>query len=112
MEGDNNYSSEYFERALRRAYSCEKLRVEKFHIEAVNQNGENFCSVIYRIALQFRRSPDGVLESGKYILKDLLPVVAELGTSEKYMFEEVLPAMSTILRNSHPELGEHKISAE
>jgi len=85
-----NYNAEYFERALARAYSCEKLRVENFHIEVVSQKGEHFCSVIYRVALDFRRSPDGDLESGRYVLKDLLPVAAELGTNEKDMFEELL----------------------
>ncbi|KAH8233834.1 hypothetical protein KR038_010930 [Drosophila bunnanda] len=112
MERDSKYGAEYFERALRRAHGCEKLCVEHFHIEAVNQSGENFCSVIYRIALQFRRSPDGALESGKYILKDVLPAVAELGTDEGVMFEQLLPAMSQILRKSKGNLGEHKISAD
>ncbi|KAH8296631.1 hypothetical protein KR054_008990 [Drosophila jambulina] len=112
MERSNEYNSDYFERALRRAYGCEMLRVENFHIEHMNQSGENFCSVIYRIALQFRRSPEGALESGKYILKDVLPAVAELGTDEGLMFEQLLPAMSQILRKSKPNLGEHKICAD
>jgi len=107
-----NYNADYFERALARAYSCEKLRVENFHIEVVSQKGEHFCSVIYRVALDFRRSPDGDLESGRYVLKDLLPVAAELGTNEKDMFEELLPAMSAILENTTKEIGEHKLSAE
>ncbi|KAH8239514.1 hypothetical protein KR032_005100 [Drosophila birchii] len=112
MERINKYSSEYFERALRRAFGCDNLRVENFHIEAVNQSGENFCSVIYRIALEFSRSPDGALESGKYILKDVLPAVAELGTDEGIMFEQLLPAMAKILIKSKPELGELKLSAD
>ncbi|EDV51887.1 uncharacterized protein LOC6546164 [Drosophila erecta] len=107
-----NYSAEYFERALARAYGCEMLRVENFHIKAVSQKGENFCSVIYRVALDFRRSPDGALESGKYILKDLLPAVAALGTNEKDMFELVLPAMSAIIEGAPKEIGEHKLSAD
>ncbi|XP_016956103.1 uncharacterized protein LOC108028677 [Drosophila biarmipes] len=107
-----NYNAEYFERALARAYGCEKLRVENFHSEVLSQKGEHFCSVIYRVALDFRRSPYGDLESGRYILKDLLPVAAELGTNEKDMFEELLPAMSAILEKAPKEFGEHKLSAE
>ncbi|XP_052844250.1 uncharacterized protein LOC128257323 [Drosophila gunungcola] len=107
-----NYSAEYFERALARAFSCEKLRVENLHIEAVSQKGENFCSVIYRVALKFRRSPDGALESGNYVLKDLLPIATEIGTNEKDMFEQLLPAMSAILEKFPTELGDHKISAD
>ncbi|EDW46489.1 GM14965 [Drosophila sechellia] len=105
-----NYSAEYFERALARAYGCEMLRVENFHIEAVSQKGENFCSAIYRVALDFRRSPGGALESGKYILKDLLPAVAALGTNEKDMFELLLPAMQAILEEAPKEIGERKLS--
>ncbi|XP_016983174.1 uncharacterized protein LOC108047488 [Drosophila rhopaloa] len=107
-----NYSAAYFERALAKTYSCEKLRVENFHIEVVSQTGENFCSVIYRIALDFRRSPDGALESGKYILKDLLPIAAEVGSNEKDMFEQLLPALSAILDKAPTEFGEHKLSAD
>ncbi|KAH8368622.1 hypothetical protein KR084_001679 [Drosophila pseudotakahashii] len=107
-----NYSAKYFEKALARAYSCEKLRVENFHSEVVSQKGENFCSVIYRVALDFRRSPDGDLESGKYVLKDLLPAAAELGTNEKDMFEQLLPAMSAILESAPAGIGEHKLSAD
>ncbi|EDV41061.2 uncharacterized protein Dana_GF23615 [Drosophila ananassae] len=107
-----NFSAEYFEKALAKAYGCEKLSVENCKIEVVNQSGENFCSVIYRVALQFRRSPEDVLESGKYILKDLLPSVAELGTNEKQMFEEFLPEMTKILNKCSSELGERKLYAE
>lgn len=107
-----NFSAEYFEKALAKAYGCEKLSVENCEIEVVNQSGENFCSVIYRVALQFRRSPEDVLESGKYILKDLLPSVAELGTNEKQMFEEFLPEMTKILNKCSSELGERKLYAE
>ncbi|EDW94635.1 uncharacterized protein LOC6534241 [Drosophila yakuba] len=107
-----NYSAEYFEKALAKAYGCEMLRVENFHIKAVSQEGENFCSVIYRVALDFRRCPGGALESGKYILKDLLPAAAALGTNEKDMFELLLPAMSSILEGASKEIGEHKLSAD
>ncbi|XP_017072241.1 uncharacterized protein LOC108108649 [Drosophila eugracilis] len=107
-----NYNAEYFERALAKAYGCEMLRVENFNIETVSQTGENFCSVIYRVVLDFRRSPDGALESGKYILKDLLPVAAELGTNEKDMFEQLLPAMSAILDKTPRDFSENKLSAD
>ncbi|KAH8335271.1 hypothetical protein KR074_003374 [Drosophila pseudoananassae] len=107
-----SYSAEYFEKALAKAYGCEKLRVENFNIEVVSQSGENFCSVIYRVALEFRRSPDNDLESGKYILKDLLPGVAELGTNERQMYEEFLPEMTKILNKCSPDFGERKLSAD
>ncbi|XP_017058981.1 uncharacterized protein LOC108099845 [Drosophila ficusphila] len=110
--GMENYTAEYFERALSKAFRCEKLRVENFNIKVVSQSGENFCSVIYRVSLDFRRSPDSALESGNYVLKDLLPVAAEIGSNEKDMFEQLLPAMSAILNKSATEIGEHKLSAD
>lgn len=107
-----SYSAEYFEKALAKAYGCEKLRVENFKIEVVSQSGENFCSVIYKVSLEFRRSPEDVSESGNFILKDLLPSFAELGTNEKQMFEEFLPEMTKILDKCSSELGERKLYAE
>ncbi|XP_022208409.2 uncharacterized protein LOC111064882 [Drosophila obscura] len=106
------YSAEYFQKALAKAYQSTDLRVENFRIEVLSQNGENFCSVIYRVVVEFRKSAAAPLETGRYILKDLLPVVAELGTNEKTMFEELLPAMGAILERAPPSLGEHKLSAD
>ncbi|KAH8286943.1 hypothetical protein KR018_011384, partial [Drosophila ironensis] len=106
------YSAEYFEKALAEAYGCQELSVEDFHIEVVKQSGENFCSVIYRVALEFRKTPTSVVESGKYVLKDLLPAWAALGTNEKEMYELMLPKMSRILALTPPELGDNKLSAE
>ncbi|XP_017135753.1 uncharacterized protein LOC108151585 [Drosophila miranda] len=108
----SEYTAEYFQKALAKAYHSEKLHVESTRIEAVSQNGENFCSVIYRAVVEFRKTTDAPLETGRYIVKDLLPVVAELGTNEKAMFEELLPAMGAILQKAPPSLGEHKLSAD
>ncbi|XP_034655187.1 uncharacterized protein LOC117892963 [Drosophila subobscura] len=108
----SDYSAEYFEKALVKAHQSPNLRVESFHIEVLSQNGENFCSVIYRVVVGFRKTADATLKTGRYIIKDLLPVVAELGTNEKTMFEELLPEMDDILGRAPPSLGEHKLSAD
>lgn len=105
-----SYDAEFFERALSKTYSCPNLSIDELSINVVAPSGANFCSIIYRVALEFRRSPGSPLESGKYIIKDLLPVAAELGSKEQYMFEKILPEMESILREAH--LGEHKLSAK
>ncbi|KAH8254383.1 hypothetical protein KR032_009775 [Drosophila birchii] len=107
-----NYNAEYFERALASYYACEKLRVEEFNFETVSPSGANFCSVIHRVALKFRRSPEADLESGHYIIKDLMPAAAELGSSEKQMYEQVLPAMVKVLQKASSNLVDHKLSAD
>jgi len=105
-------SADYIEKALARAYNSESLRVESFHSEAITQTGENFCSVIYRLKVSYRKSENAPLEHGNYIVKDLIPVMAELGTNEKLMFEEVLPVMAQILDKAPSTLGDRKLSAE
>lgn len=105
-----NCDSDYIEKALARAYKSVNLRIESFHSEAVSQRGENFCSVIYRIKVAYRKSENAPLEQGNYILKDLLPIVAEVGSNEKFMFEQILPAMAQLLEKT--SLQERKLSAE
>ncbi|KAH8412465.1 hypothetical protein KR009_002390 [Drosophila setifemur] len=111
MEGES-YDAAFFERALAKAYACRELKVETFHREMVIPSGTHFCSVIHKVILQFRRSPGKSLESGNYIIKDLLSIAADLGSSEKFMFEEVLPAMAKILEKAPPKLGDRKLSAD
>ncbi|XP_030568478.1 uncharacterized protein LOC115768115 [Drosophila novamexicana] len=105
-----NCDSDYIEKALARAYKSVNLRIESFHSEAVSQRGENFCSVIYRIKVAYRKSENAPLEQGNYILKDLLPIVAEVGSNEKFMFEQILPAMAQLLEKT--SLQERKLSAD
>ncbi|KAH8301588.1 hypothetical protein KR059_006309 [Drosophila kikkawai] len=107
-----NYSKESFERALVAFYACEKLQVEDFNIKTLVPSGAYFCSVIHRVALKFRRSPEADLESGHYIIKDLMPAAAELGSSEKQMYEQVLPAMFKVLEKAPSEMVDHKLSAD
>lgn len=111
-EMEKIFNAESFERALASFYACEELKVEDFSIETVVPSGANFCSVIHRVALKFRRSPEGDLESGHYIIKDLLPVAADMGSSEKQMYEQLLPAMATVLKRAPASLVDHKLSAE
>lgn len=109
MKG-KSYDAAFFQRALSKAYSCPNLSIEEFSINVVTPSGANFCSIIYRVAVEFRRSSGSPLESGKYIIKDLLPVAADLGSKEQYMFEKILPEMESIFEKAH--LGEHKLSAK
>ncbi|KAH8324186.1 hypothetical protein KR074_001202 [Drosophila pseudoananassae] len=104
-----SYDAKFFQRALSQAYSCPNLSIEEFSINLVAPSGANFCSIIYRVALEFRRTSGSPLESGKYIIKDLLPVAADLGSKEQFMFEKILPEMESILKKAH--LEEHKLSA-
>ncbi|KAH8389217.1 hypothetical protein KR200_001188 [Drosophila serrata] len=106
------YNAESFECVLASFYGCEKLRMEDFNFQTVVPSGANFCSVIHRVALKFRRSPEADLESGHYIIKDLMPAAAELGSSEKLMYERVLPAMVKVLERAPSVLVDHKLSAD
>ncbi|ALC45002.1 CG32195 [Drosophila busckii] len=102
----------YIEKALASAYNAEKLRIESFQSDVISQSGENFCSVIYRIKVTFRKKPQAELQEQSFILKDLLPLMAALGSNEKLMYEQVLPALNQILAKAHASLGEHKLSAQ
>ncbi|KAH8293281.1 hypothetical protein KR018_007158 [Drosophila ironensis] len=107
------FDTEYFQKALAEYYGCPKLAVEDFSIAVVTPSGANYCSIIHRVSLQFSRSPGCPLESGKYIIKDLLPAASALGSKEQLMFEEILPVMASVLEKASPEdLGEHKLSAD
>ncbi|XP_034108860.1 uncharacterized protein LOC117571011 [Drosophila albomicans] len=92
-----NFDAAYIEKALAQAYSSESLRVESFDSQAISQSGENFCSVIYRVKVAYRKSANAPLVHGSYIVKDLIPFMAELGSNEKLMFEQLLPAMDQVL---------------
>ncbi|KAL7732945.1 hypothetical protein ACLKA6_002759 [Drosophila palustris] len=105
-------SANYIEKALAHAYNSESLRVESFHSEAITQTGENFCSHIYRLKLTYRKSENAPLEHGSFIVKDLIPIMAALGSNEKLMFEEVLPAMAQVLDKAPSTLGDKKLSAD
>lgn len=105
-----NHDADYIQKALALAYKSESLRVESFQSEPITQRGENFCSVIYRIKVEYRKNENAPLEQGNYVLKDLLPIVAEVGSNEKVMFQEILPAMAQILEKT--SLEEHKLNAE
>ncbi|XP_030372499.1 uncharacterized protein LOC115622633 [Scaptodrosophila lebanonensis] len=104
--------AEYVERALRRAYNSEQLSVESCQIEGMNQRGENFCSDIYRVRVAYRQNENGPLQEDKLILKDLLPILAELGSSELHMNQQVLPAMAEIVAKAEPKLQDPKLSAK
>ncbi|KAH8260890.1 hypothetical protein KR044_000018, partial [Drosophila immigrans] len=92
-----NFDAAYIEKALAHAYGEESLRVESYDSQVISQSGENFCSVIYRVKVAYRKGENAPLEHGVYIVKDLIPYMAELGSNEQFMFEQVLPAMDRVL---------------
>jgi len=105
-------SPNYIEKALAQAYNSKNLRVESFHSKAITQTGENFCSVIYRLKVSYRKTENAPLEHGSFIVKDLIPIMAELGSNEKLMFEEILPLMAEILNKAPSTDGDKKLSAK
>jgi len=105
-------SPDYIEKALAQAYNSRYFRIESFHSEAITQTGENFCSVIYRLKVSYRKSENAPLEHGSFIVKDLIPIMAELGSNEKLMFEEILPVMAKILDKAPSTVGDKKLSAK
>ncbi|EDV97888.1 uncharacterized protein LOC6558209 [Drosophila grimshawi] len=101
----------YVEKALQVAYKSESLRLETLQSEPITQCGENFCSVIYRLKVAYRKCENSPIEHDNLILKDLLPIVAAVGSNEKLMFERILPEMGQILEKAASTLSERKLSA-
>lgn len=108
----SNYDVNYIENALSQAYNSPSLRVTSLHSEVITKHGENFCSSIYRLKVLYRKSESDATETGNFIIKDLIPFMAELGSNEKVMFEDVLPVMASILEKASSTLKERKLNAK
>ncbi|EDW78947.2 uncharacterized protein Dwil_GK11089 [Drosophila willistoni] len=104
------YNVDYIQKALAQAYQSENLHVEHVESATRKQNGENFCSDIYRLTVKYRKTPESPIEVGKYVIKNLYPDVAVMGTCEKLLLLQILPAMDEILGKASP-LTEHKLNA-
>ncbi|KAH8372297.1 hypothetical protein KR093_010974 [Drosophila rubida] len=90
----------FIKKALAHTFGNESLHVESFDSQAISQSGENFCSIVYRVNVTYRKTADAPLEHGSYIIKDLIPFMAELGSNEQFMFEQLLPVMDQVLAKS------------
>uniref|UniRef100_W8B4E7 CHK kinase-like domain-containing protein n=1 Tax=Ceratitis capitata TaxID=7213 RepID=W8B4E7_CERCA len=68
-------------------------------------DGENFCSVIYRVYVKYQLHNASAENSNEkheitVIVKDVLKEVADLGSNELVMYKHVLPEMQRILQQT------------
>ncbi|XP_065360924.1 uncharacterized protein LOC135954644 [Calliphora vicina] len=61
-------------------------------------NGENFCSKIYQVDVQYELN--GNDENTSFIVKIVIPEIAELGSNEAIMLNSILPAMEKCLNEN------------
>ncbi|XP_073838458.1 uncharacterized protein [Musca autumnalis] len=72
---------------------CIKIKACDFTISSVN--GENFCSDIYDVDVKY--VINGIAMQKCFIVKIMIPEIAEIGTNEQVMFTTVLPIMENYL---------------
>lgn len=73
-------------------------------------NGENFCSEIYQVEVCYELN--GNTEQKSFIIKLMIPEIAEIGSNEQVMFETVLPAMENLLKVKKEGEMENKLYAK
>lgn len=73
-------------------------------------NGENFCSEIYQVEVRYELN--GNSEQKSFIIKLMIPEIAEIGSNEQVMFETVLPAMEKLLGTDEEGKMENKLYAK
>lgn len=71
-------------------------------------SGENFCSAIYQADVEYKLN--GNTRRNSFIVKIMIPEIAEMGSNEEVMFNTVLPAMEKLL-NSNGNNDENKLHA-
>ncbi|TMW42796.1 hypothetical protein DOY81_012123, partial [Sarcophaga bullata] len=62
-------------------------------------SGENYCSDIYQIDVEYE--VNGNADNKSFIVKIMIPEFIDIGSNEKIMFSEVLPAMENILKSKN-----------
>lgn len=73
---------------------CVKIKASDFKI--LSENGENFCSDIYVVNVQYELNGNDNQETS-FILKILKQEITKIGTNESLMLTKVLPVMETYL---------------
>ncbi|XP_011291260.1 uncharacterized protein LOC101894911 [Musca domestica] len=101
-------------RIVRALCEAHKTTVECIEIKACDfklssANGENFCSDIYEVDVNYEINGNAMQKS--FILKLMIPEIAEIGTNEQLMFTEVLPVMEGYL-NTVEGKGTDKLFAK
>ncbi|KAM7357246.1 uncharacterized protein ACRADG_002689 [Cochliomyia hominivorax] len=87
--------------------SAFQLKVCDFKLSPAN--GENFCSEIYQVEAEYELN--GKTEHKSFIVKNMIPEIAEIGSNEEIMFNTVLPGMETCL-NVVEDKKENKLYAK
>ncbi|XP_065361411.1 uncharacterized protein LOC135955053 [Calliphora vicina] len=83
--------------------------VKACNFKLSSANGDNFCSEIYQVDVQYELN--GNAEKQNFIVKIMIPEIAEIGSNEKEMFNIVLPAMEKCLNVVEGE-NENKLYAK
>lgn len=81
--------------------SCASLKLKKCDIKRSSICGQNYCSDIYEIDVEYEIN--GNADNKSLIVKVLIPECIDNDLNEKIMFSEVLPGMENILKKQNVE---------
>lgn len=97
-------NKELFQQALQNLHQLNNennLKITKCDFKLSPANGENFCSSIYQVEVQYELN--GKSEQTSFIVKILIPEELEMGSNEEIMLKTVLPAMENYLKEIYKE---------
>lgn len=85
------------------------LIVKSCAFQLTSVSGENYCSEIFVAKVQYE--VDGKDLENSFIVKIMLPEIAEVPSNEEKMYSTVLPGIEECLREAHGERGGNKLHA-
>lgn len=74
------------------------LLVKACDFKLSSASGDNFCSEIYQVDVQYELN--GNDEKKLFLIKIMIPEIAEIGSNEEIMFTTVLPGMESCLNEN------------
>lgn len=101
------FDEQFFAEALEHGLHESKIHIQSVSYEMGSAPGENYCSQIFRISVEFKRKTSKTLESISLIIKCLLTGESvdfleymDCFTKERTMYTRILPVMEILLDNT------------
>lgn len=95
---------------LHQLNNSEAIKIKAYDYKLSPANGEYFCSEIYRVEVQYEINNKSEYKS--FIVKVMIPEIAEMGTNEEIMLKTVLPKMENFMREINNENHSEKLYAK